>query len=89
MKEKLNGSHGFAKNGAWLENGDIVYITPILKRNITLITAIPNADNYVQKDKFSAKNSEVLFTGAGFTPAHPERWVIYNSGGHFQPLIKK
>ena len=86
LKEQLIGGRGFAKNGTWLENSDIIHMAWILKRNITVVTYVP-ASSVAVLGEFGAWNTEQLLTD--FTPAYSENWVIYNSGGHFQPLIKK
>jgi hypothetical protein len=48
-------------------------MAPILKRNIALVTVIPDTSKHNEKDKFSAVNSEDLLAGIGFTPTYPER----------------
>jgi len=81
LKTKLVGSHGFAKNGKWLENRDISYLSLILDRSITLISVLPGSEKFVDKDKIGILHADVL--------SHRREWVIYNSGEHFEPLIKK
>jgi hypothetical protein len=88
MKDKINGQYGFAKPGAWLDNSDVIYMCFILKRPIGYVTVInTNSENW--GDKLGAqeypRDGGLVF----FTPDYPEKWVIYNSGNHFQPLIKK
>jgi hypothetical protein len=93
IKDKLIGSGGFAKPGAWLESADIMYIAPILERPIAVVSKHPEDPRY---GEFSGEIATFEFpedlgflSTATFPFTHKERWVIYNSGGHFQPLIKK
>jgi hypothetical protein len=101
MKEKLVGSHGFARNGAWLTNEDISYMRYILERQIILISVVTNtkdwSDYAIKELENNGGNIFVKFPNeAEFNSYEYESlkykdypFVIYNSGGHFQPLIEK
>jgi len=58
-----------------------------LNRRITFVTVLPGGG--WGHDRFGAYNYPEENGLPGFVPKYNERWVIYNSGGHFQPLIKK
>ncbi|KLL04144.1 MAG: hypothetical protein MRERV_27c036, partial [Mycoplasmataceae bacterium RV_VA103A] len=98
LKEKLNGSHGFAINTRWLENGDIAYMKTILKRQIVLLSASPNWEtdypylkdnNGISLAEYPSNDTpdQIIEYNKLTYKDHP--FIIYNSGGHFQPLIKK
>jgi hypothetical protein len=74
LKLRLKGDDkngGFAKNGDSLENYDIIFMSPILKRNITLVT-VTTHNSF--GDKFGASNSEDLLAAkTGFTATYPDR----------------
>lgn len=93
FKKKVIGENkktGFAKNGEWFENGDIIYISSILKRQVFLVSSNPNStEEYKEVVKFTISDSVSLLSGINFIPNYSEPWVIYNEGRHFSPLVNK
>ena len=63
-----------AKDYEWLSNSQIKLLSYVFKRNLVIISK--NKNEYEPACSYPDINE------------YPEEWVIYNSGVHFQPLIK-
>ena len=91
VKDTLVGSGGFAKPGAWLDIGDIFYVALVLQRPLAVIGKWPNDPAFGEMSgklgTYEVPEGITLSHPINWNATYKERWVIYNSGGHFQPLI--
>ena len=76
IKEKLI-DEGFATNGEWLENYHGLFLANILKRKIVVISVDISNRGTWNAVPFSPLDNQ-----------YPEPFFIFNSGGHFQPLLR-
>ncbi|MCE8167788.1 MAG: hypothetical protein I3273_07770 [Candidatus Moeniiplasma glomeromycotorum] len=74
-----------AENTRWLSSDITKYLAHVLKRPIVSIIKSKFLAPFQVYDYPNSETGE----GSDFTPTYSEKWVVYNSGGHFQPLIKK
>lgn len=93
LKDKII-NEDFTLNNKELEGTHIEYLAHIFKRPLVVISKIPESYRVNLGQNFEVleyPNHNVYGqSSAFFTPENSrEPWVIYNSGGHFQPLIKK
>ena len=79
-----------ATNYLWLEDRHVKFLEPVLKRRLNLLSKAPN-----KPEKYGALAGKFHCLLHGYpenyliSPLYTETWTIYNSGGHYQPLIKK
>ena len=83
IKDEIS-REGITENRRWLNSDIIKYLAYALKRPIVSIIK----SKFYKFQVYDYPNSQTG-EGSDFIPVYPEKWVVYNSGGHYQPLIKK
>ena len=75
----LNDGHPMARSGSFMEIRDLVYMSNILSRPITVVYKIPGTED-IAHDTYGLDSFSEL--------KYKNPFVIYRIGGHFVPLIQ-